>query len=976
MILKRITRLTRVHRVVPPKPRSRRQLDGASTLFCGTIPGCLHLQEEIVVLQEDIEQAEAINRFDDLLPTVRRLLEIKPNDRRAKRLLKELKTYGKGGNMRLGGRRDQRFDAVGSTFSPTKAVLFVVIPLLLFGAVSWATVVYIRSNNQTNPTAKNPVDDSGDVSIVVADGSTTGTQPPGVKDPEYTTTPQGALKIHIDYPAAWRAGDSRPIVVLFHGGGWRAGSPENLKELAEFFVKLGMVTARPEYRIKQRHGTTPDKCVEDAKTAIRWIRSKYRDLGIDPQRIVAFGTSAGGHLAACTGTAIGGTKAERPNALILLAPHLNLAANVASIEKLGIDRQTANAISPSLHVDSNTPPTLIIHGSDDIIVKLPELQEFATKGNQLDVSVELLTILGARHGLGQLWTDTSQRRITAFLNSRFPPDNRPSDSGQTNKATPVEITNSIGMKLRLISAGEFQMGSPNSDRAANREKEQPRHLVKITKSFYMDIHEVTVGQFRRFVQAEKYRTEAERDGNGAWGYDATRRNLQGKPQYNWKNVGWQQQDNHPVVNVTWNDASAFCRWLSRKEGTTYRLPTEAEWEYSCRAGTSSPYSSGDDVASLQSIANIADSSFSQKIPSRPKSPQSWDDGYPFTAPVGSFQRNDWGLYDMHGNVREWCQDWYAPYGSKKVLSDPAGPAQGQSFADGPHHVLRGGAFGDQPGYVRSADRATYPPGVRILDIGFRVARSIDPAKRTTSQTPRFDPTQPPPAVAPFRDTDTTVELFNGHDLTGWSVGYLRYTKDKSPKRWVIDKTAEVLHSVGGDQDHLITDDQFENYTLDLEWRFTRGYKSGPNGTGVIVHSPGTSNELDPDGFEVDVRFAEISALIETRSKIMKSGGQGMMGTGCFLAYGESITNHSGSANGLIGKENRRHLDWLEPPKIASIYSWNRLSITAVGDQLLVRINGKLVNKAWNLSRHKGRICLRSQNAAVEFRNITLRQHSN
>jgi len=127
---------------------------------------CLDLQEEIVVLQEDIEQAEAINRFDDLLPTVRRLLEIKPNDRRAKRLLKELKTYGKGGNMRLGGRRDQRFDAVGSTFSPTKAVLFVVIPLLLFGAVSWATVVYIRSNNQTNPTgnptAKNPVDDSGD----------------------------------------------------------------------------------------------------------------------------------------------------------------------------------------------------------------------------------------------------------------------------------------------------------------------------------------------------------------------------------------------------------------------------------------------------------------------------------------------------------------------------------------------------------------------------------------------------------------------------------------------------------------------------------------------------------------------------------------------------------------------------------------------------------------------------------------------
>jgi len=177
-------------------------------------------------------------------------------------------------------------------------------------------------------------------------------------------------------------------------------------------------------------------------------------------------------------------------------------------------------------------------------------------------------------------------------------------------------------------------------------------------------------------------------------------------------VGWRQQDTHPVDNVTWNDAVAFCHWLSHKEGTTYRLPTEAQWEYACRAGTDSVYSSGDDVASLESIANIADSSLRQKYAGA-KWTQSWDDGYPFTAPVGRFRPNGWGLYDMRGNVREWCQDRYTFYDSEKAVKR----AQENS------RVVRGGSFYFYAQNARSAFRYHYLPGYRSLSTGFRVART-------------------------------------------------------------------------------------------------------------------------------------------------------------------------------------------------------------------------------------------------------------
>src|SRR5262245_51857843 len=146
--------------------------------------------------------------------------------------------------------------------------------------------------------------------------------------------------------------------------------------------------------------------------------------------------------------------------------------------------------------------------------------------------------------------------------------------GQEKKTPPEIVRNSIGMKLALIPAGKFRMGAPESDPDAE-EHEKPQHSVRITKPFYLGVHEVTVGSFRKFVEQTGHRTGVETDGKGSSGYNAGLRGFEyGKQGYTWKNVGWKQDDDHPVLNVTWDDAMAFCRWLSKKEKRTYRLPTE------------------------------------------------------------------------------------------------------------------------------------------------------------------------------------------------------------------------------------------------------------------------------------------------------------------------------------------------------------------------------------------------------------------
>ncbi len=289
---------------------------------------------------------------------------------------------------------------------------------------------------------------------------------------------------------------------------------------------------------------------------------------------------------------------------------------------------------------------------------------------------------------------------TAFSETKEPP-----------KKLVADLGGGVKMELVLIPAGEFKMGSSESAEATaaffnktygedlvNADwftDQHPQHRVRITKPFYLGTYHVTRGQFRQFVTDTGYKTDAEKgERPGALGWDPDEKKFGFNEKYSWRNAGFEQTDEHPVVNVSWNDAVAFCKWLSKKESKTYRLPTEAEWEYACRAGTTTRYSSGDNPETLAKL------------------------GYVFTAPVGKFKPNAFGLYDMHGNAWQWCADWYGGvYYAKSPIDDPTGPDSGNV------RVLRGGIWDFRPYGSRSADRAGEGPFIRYLFTGFRVART-------------------------------------------------------------------------------------------------------------------------------------------------------------------------------------------------------------------------------------------------------------
>ena len=308
---------------------------------------------------------------------------------------------------------------------------------------------------------------------------------------------------------------------------------------------------------------------------------------------------------------------------------------------------------------------------------------------------------------------------------------------------PVFIINTVGMRMVQVLPGEFMMGSPDTDANANPD-EKPQHRVKINKPFWIGMHQVTRGQFREFVQDTGYLTEFEENGLGSMGINLQTGMVQPDPSYIWLNGGFPQEDNHPVICVSYNDAIHFCRWLSFKEKRKYRLPTEAEWEYCCRAGTTTRYCGGDPTETMRQYGNCGDQSLTRKWhwntdnPPFPKGAplpvdaEAWDDGFPFTAPVGSFKPNQFGIYDMHGNVGEWCSDWYdETYYRNSPADDPQGPAQGQVVDISDRlpggkprtlRVIRGGVWLDPASGCRSADRHTHRrhPVDSAADIGFRL----------------------------------------------------------------------------------------------------------------------------------------------------------------------------------------------------------------------------------------------------------------
>jgi formylglycine-generating enzyme required for sulfatase activity len=223
----------------------------------------------------------------------------------------------------------------------------------------------------------------------------------------------------------------------------------------------------------------------------------------------------------------------------------------------------------------------------------------------------------------------------------------------------VKLGDDIPMVFAAIPAGTFTMGSPASEKG--RDDDENQHEVTLTKPFHLGIYEVTQAQWRVVMRNNPSEFEG---------------------------------DDRPVENVSWNNADEFCRKMSNLTGWKVRLPTEAEWEYACRAGTTTRFNTGMDLAANQANFNSKE-----------------------TVDVGSFRPNAWGLYDMHGNVWEWCSDWYGGYDAS-AKNDPHGVVNGSD------RVLRGGGWINDARSCRSANRNWIVPGYRDDGIGFRVVLDL------------------------------------------------------------------------------------------------------------------------------------------------------------------------------------------------------------------------------------------------------------
>ncbi|MEY2726203.1 MAG: hypothetical protein RLZZ458_2070 [Planctomycetota bacterium] len=299
---------------------------------------------------------------------------------------------------------------------------------------------------------------------------------------------------------------------------------------------------------------------------------------------------------------------------------------------------------------------------------------------------------------------------------------------------PAELTEEWhGVTFVQIRAGEFTMGSDETavdlakagidiPDALPVDDERPAHRVRLS-AFRIGKYEVTRGQFRIFVEMSGYRTEAEKDPKGGWGVNRQKQMPEQHPRYNWTNSGYPQTDDHPVGNVSWNDALAYCRWMTteyQKRGKTItcRLPTEAEWEYACRAGSTTRFATGDAALSLNGFANLRDASFAAEYPNQDYNQFpafSFNDGAVFTTVAGKYKANAFGLHDMHGNVWEWCGDWYdKKYYSSSPGTDPQGPQTGSS------RVLRGSSWDYLLLGARCSDRSNDLPSYRSDNTGFRV----------------------------------------------------------------------------------------------------------------------------------------------------------------------------------------------------------------------------------------------------------------
>jgi len=271
------------------------------------------------------------------------------------------------------------------------------------------------------------------------------------------------------------------------------------------------------------------------------------------------------------------------------------------------------------------------------------------------------------------------------------------------------FVNKAGMKFIYVRPGSFSMGSQPGRHLDGADEES--HQVALTQGYYIQTTEVTAGQFEKFIQTTGYTTTAEKQG-GCW-IKLPGAGWRKKKQSRWNKLGsWEsgespQTGRHPVTCVTWNDAMAFISWLNGKKEGIYNLPTEAEWEYACRAGTTTPFSFGNCLTAKQA-------KFSKIGPGFPNCNAFVEESQLNPLPAASLPANPWKLHDMHGNVAEWCRDWYGSYTKEYSVKNPGGPFTGTE------KVIRGGHWAGTAGGCRSARRGSFKPDMASDVIGFRV----------------------------------------------------------------------------------------------------------------------------------------------------------------------------------------------------------------------------------------------------------------